>query len=349
MALSNLATNFDPNDPDLGGKLIPDGTSRVGEIVKMLDEVLSVGSASFGRITGSSPTPAGLQGFQSDASTGSTSYNEDSSGYDSGTVDGVYFSNDPALDSGDTAACFMLSSWKYCHFLVIADPPTNGVSGWNSKKNPSNFVFRSNYYQNQRAWQHKEDTKDKNERPGGGFFSRLQQTGTDYPGSNNYLQISHRIYVFCSDDHLVWRTVLDAERDRVSGVGMIWLDKEPDDGHYSRDEVPAIHTRSFRRFPAGRINSPAHSNNGKAVKTSVQDELGFVPGNSDVQGREMIFNQHYYINNPLPAHKGKIPALKVVRDDAIALWDTVVIDGDNWVCFHRDSGRGYLTRYENSK
>ena len=352
MALSNLATNFDPNDPDLGGQIIEDGTSRVGEIVKIVDEIVSVGSASFSRITTDGSTPAGIENFQSDASMGDTTQNNDNQGgYRSGTVDGVYFVNDPALNNGDQAACFMISSWPYAHYMVIADPPTNGVAGWDSKKNPTNFQFQNSYYQDNSAYSYKDYPKEDREdsRPGKAFFSRLQETGTDNPSSNNYLQIAHRIYVFCSDDHLVWRTVLDAERDRVSGVGMIWLDQEPSDGHYSRDEVPAIHARSFRRFPSGRINCPAHSNNGKAVQTDVQDELGFVPGNSDIQGREMIFNQHYYINEPLPAHKGKIPALKVVRDDAIALWDTVVIDGDNWVCFHRSSGRGYLTRYENSK
>lgn len=349
---TNLATNFDPSDPELGGKIIPNGTKRVGEIVKLIDEIVSVGSASFGRITGSSPTPAGIQSMAGGASLGGTGYNDEyNAPYNHSTYDGVYFANDPALGNGDVCACFMLNAWQPAHNLVLADPVTTGSTTWNDQRHPTCFQFSSGVFQNQKPHQQNDYQKerDNDSKPGKNFFSRLHQVGDDRPNGNNTLQIDHRFFVFCADRYLIWKSVLDPEKDRTSGVGMIWLDREPSDGHYSRNEAPAIHARSFRRFSSGRANTPAHNGNGKATKVTIQDEMGFVPGNSDIQGREMIFNQRYYINDPLPAYKGEIPALKVVRDEAVATWDTVTIDGDNWVCFHRDSGRGYLTRYENRK
>jgi hypothetical protein len=81
----------------------------------------------------------------------------------------------------------------------------------------------------------------------------------------------------------------------------------------------------------------------------VDEELRGVPDSPDVEGREIIQNQETYSYFQLPTYHGRIPGLKIVRDNAISTWDTVVINGDNWVCFHRDSGRGYLTRYENAK
>ena len=286
------------------------------------------------------------------ASLGGTSYNDEyNAPYNNDTYDGVYFANDPALDSGDVCACFMINSWRPAHHLVLADPVTTGSTTWNDQRHPTCFMFDNGKFQNNKPHQYSDSNKENeyDSQPGRNFFSRLDQVGSDRPSNNNTLQIDHRFYVFCADRYLIWKSVLDPEKDRTSGVGMIWLDTEPSDGHYTRDIVPAIHARSFRRFSSGRANSPAHNGNGKAVSSSIEDELGFVPGDSDIQGREMIFNQFMHINDPVPAHKGEIPALKVVRDDAVATWDTVTINGDNWVCFHRDSGRGYLTRYENTK
>jgi len=352
---TNLASNFDPSDPDMGGKILPAGTSRQGEVIEIVDEIINVGSASFGRITGSSPTPAGLQDMAGSAAKGNTGWVRDNRSNFSGKFDAFYAKHDPALDSGDTAASFAIVSGRYGHGLCIADPPTTGVADWHTQAHT--MALHYDWDHNRFADNHPSELfddhgywEDRNDnQPGETFFSRLDSTGSESPGSHNNLQIDHRMFFFIADEYMVWRIVLDAEPQRESATGMIWFKDVPADGHYTRDDVPYASVRGFRRWNTSHCVSCAHGGNGKAKRNRIRPELGFVPNNADTQGREIIGDEFEYGVNPIPVRRGRIPGLKIVRDEAIATWDTVTIDGDNWVCFQRDSGRGYLTRYENTK
>jgi hypothetical protein len=354
---TNLATNFNPSDSNLGGLLLPDGTKRHDEALNIVDEITTVGSASFGRVTASSPTPTGIQSYAGSLSPGGTSYIDRYSSSPNGTFDALYFKADPALGTGDKAVMFGLMVFRYALGLILADPVTNSISQWNETENAPGGFRVSLYNDNNRFMDESDMLYRFSDRgyssgysePGKMFFSRLYETGNDSPSGNESLEISHRFWCFCADEYLVWKSVLEGEKDRTSGLGMIWLNPPPSDGHYSRAEVPAILARTFRRFDSNRAIAPAHQGNSASVKVEVRDEIGFIPNGPDTNGRELIFGQRAFVNDPLSAHYGLIPGLRVVRDDAIAVWDTVTINGDNWVCLWRDSGRGYLTRYENSK
>jgi len=355
---TNLSTNFDPSASNLGGIELSDQNSRHDTVLDITDEILATGAASFGRVTSSSPTPAGLQSYAGSLSRGSNDHVGRSQSSLSGNFDALYFKTDPALGSENQAAMFSLPVFKCGVPMQIADPVTNNISSWNEFRNPMSFNksehWNSTYVINSSGSPVEEVNYDfsnrtDRSRPGHVFFSRLGNTGTENPNESSPLGLSHRFWCFCADEYMIWKSWTIQEQ-RTSGVGMVWFNSSPSDGHYSRNEVPAVAARSLRRWPSDKAMAPAHQPENRGMQLTVDDDMRFVPTRGDSQGREIIQPQVAHTpNKPIPAYWGEIPALRVVRDEAVAVWDTLSIDGNNWVCFHKDGGRGYLTRYENSK
>lgn len=355
---TNLSTNFDPSASNLGGIELSDQNSRHDTVLDITDEILATGAASFGRVTSSSPTPAGLQSYAGGATRGSNNSIGDNQGNLSGNFDALYFKTDPALGSENQAAMFNLPMFEYGVAMQVADPVTNNISSWNDFRNPfgfnSNDNYNGNYFRTNSSSPVEEVNRtfsyyDTDAKPGNVFFSRLGNTGTERPNSSTPLGLSHRFWCFCADEYMIWKSWTIQEQ-RTSGVGIVWFNSSPSDGHYSRNEVPSVAARSLRRWPSNKAMAPAHQPENRGMQLTVDDDMRFVPTRGDSQGREIIQPQVAYTpNKPIPAYWGEIPALRVVRDEAVAVWDTLSIDGNNWVCFHKDGGRGYLTRYENSK
>jgi len=355
---TNLSTNFDPSASNLGGIELSDQNSRHDTVLDITDEILVTGSSSFGRVTPSSPTPAGLQSYAGGATRGSNGSIGNIQSSLSGNFDALYFKTDPALGSENQAAMFNLPIFRYGVAMQVADPVTNNISTWNDFRNPFGFNdnrhYSSDYFETGGSSpvdkvNYAFSSRDNYSQPGELFFSRLREVGTESPDTDTPLGLSHRFWCFCADEYMIWKSWTIQEQ-RTSGVGMVWFNSPPSDGHYSRNEVPAVAARSFRRWPSDKAMAPAHQPENRGMMLRVDDDMRFVPTRGDSQGREIIQPQVAYTpNKPIPAYWGEIPALRVVRDEAVAVWDTLSIDGNNWVCFHKDGGRGYLTRYENSK
>ncbi len=310
-------TNFDPNAHSLGGIKVSSGR-KVSEINNTISDKIT-----------------------SNFSRNITKRNKR-----------FYFSGDPADKS--EKAFFTFYPTRFGIGLIVGDPiatetdeidaPKNAFGFQNSFYNNSYFKFNSNPTENIRK-----NLNQKSTKAGNLFLSNLKNVGNDFLSKNEKFEFDHRLWLFTSSNYLIWKS-WSIQEQRTSGAGQIWIRSSPKDNHFTRNEVPAVAARSFKNWPQDKAMAPAHETSGRSIQLKVDEEMRMVPNRGDSQGREIIQSQIAYTpNKPIPAFWGEVPGVKVIRSSAVAVWNTMKLNGNNYVCFHKEKDRGYLTRYENGK
>lgn len=322
--MNKVKTNFRPDAPSLGGVKIPNDATNDEELDIIKAEILNTGGNFFGSLND----------------------------LESVEKEGFYFKQDPAENLKNSVAFFKIAKGSLGHPIILFDPVT--TSSVNEKDSENALGFRKDHfdknYQVNAPEKLKEDFKeDQSLKAGESFFTRLSNVGEKVSSGSGVLGLDHRLWLFCSDDYLIWKSWTIQEQ-RTSGVGIVWFNMTSENDHYTRNEVPAIAARSLKNWPFNKAIAPAHETESRAMQLEVDEQIRMLPNRGDTRGREIIQPQVAYTpNKPLPAFWGEIPGILVVRSDAVAVWNTIELEGKNWVCFHKANGRGYLTRYENDK